>query len=75
MMVGSFSCSTMRSELAPLPVQHALGRRHDHLRPGLVGGQRLLQHVAHAADVVGAIDLAYPVDTHALEKRYLKAMI
>ena len=43
-----------------LLVQHAFRGCHDHFRAVRPGGQRLLEHVAHASDVICAIDLPNP---------------
>ena len=53
---------------AALLVEHAFRRGDDDLRPLLRGGQRLLQRVAHLADIIGAVDLAHPVDADAAHR-------
>ena len=54
-----------RRFLAPLPVEHALALRDDHLGAFFGGGQRLAQHVAHRRHIVGAGDCANPLHADA----------
>ncbi len=54
--------------LAPLAVQHAFGRGDDDLGPLFARGQRLLDGIPHAADVVGARDLAHPCHADAFHR-------
>ena len=53
---------------APLLVEHAFRLGDDDLRPLDRGSERLLERVAHPADVIGARDRAHPVDADAAHR-------